>query len=112
MEAVGATIPQGGRQAKGALFRNTVIGVTAFLTLVDLFATQAILPSLVEHYRSSPSMVGFAVNASTLSMAISGLAVALLSSRIDRRLGILLSLTLLSIPTTLWPSHPIWPCSR
>jgi predicted MFS family arabinose efflux permease len=106
MEAAGTTIAQGGGHAYAALFRDTVIGVTAFLTLVDLFATQAILPSLVEHYRSSPSMVGFAVNASTLGMAISGLAMALLSSRIDRRLGILLSLTLLSIPTTLLAFAP------
>jgi predicted MFS family arabinose efflux permease len=106
MEAVGATIALGGWHAKGALFRNTVIGVTAFLTLVDLFATQAILPSLAAHYQSSPSMVGIAVNASTLGMSISGLAVALLSSRIDRRLGILLSLMLLSIPTTLLAFAP------
>ena len=30
----------------GALLRTIVIGLTAFLTVVDLFATQAILPSL------------------------------------------------------------------
>ena len=89
------------RYSGGSLARNTVIGVTAFLTLVDLFATQAILPSLVERYHSTPGMVGLAVNASTLGMAISGLAVALLSTHIDRRLGILVSLAVLSIPTVL-----------
>ena len=31
----------------GAFLRSFVIGLTAFLTVVDLFATQAILPSLV-----------------------------------------------------------------
>ena len=95
-----------GRLSEGALVRNTVIGVTAFLTLVDLFATQAILPSLVERYGSTPGMVGLAVNASTLGMAIAGLAVALFSARIDRRLGILVSLAALSIPTVLLAFAP------
>jgi MFS transporter, YNFM family, putative membrane transport protein len=30
----------------GVVLRSVVIGLTAFLTVVDLFATQAILPSL------------------------------------------------------------------
>ena len=42
-------------------FGNLVIGVIAFLTLVDLFATQAILPSLVAHYGVSPAAMGLAV---------------------------------------------------
>src|SRR5260370_919162 len=50
--------------------------------------------------------MSLAVNASTLGMAIAGLAVAFFSRRIDRRLGILLSLTLLSIPTALLASAP------
>src|SRR5438309_8227197 len=83
----------------GAVLRSLVIGLTAFLTVVDLFATQAILPSLTRHYGVSPAAMGVAVNASTLGMAVSGLVVALFSRRIDRRLGILLSLVLLSIPT-------------
>ena len=32
--------------SSGVLLRTIVIGLTAFLTVVDLFATQAILPSL------------------------------------------------------------------
>ena len=106
MDATASSIAPAGHPSAGALVRNTVIGVTAFLTLVDLFATQAILPSLVERYHSTPGMVGLAVNASTLGMAISGLAVALLSTRIDRRLGILVSLTVLSVPTVLLAFAP------
>ena len=75
-----------------------MIGLTAFLTVVDLFATQAILPSLARHYGVSPAAMGFAVNASTIGMAIAGLAVAFFSRRIDRRRGILLSLALLADP--------------
>jgi len=94
------------QSAPGALLRTLVIGLTAFLTVVDLFATQAILPSLVRHYQVSRAAMGFAVNASTIGMAIAGLAVAFFSRRIDRRFGILLSLGLLSIPTALLALAP------
>src|SRR5262247_1298225 len=97
---------EAGHKARGALLRELVIGLTAFLTVVDLFATQAILPSLVRHYQVTPAAMGFAVNASTMGMAVSGLAVALFSRRIDRRLGILISLALLAIPTALLAVAP------
>ena len=58
--------------------RTIVIGLIAFLTVVDLFATQAILPSLAQAYRVSPAAMSFAVNASTMGMAVAGLAVAFL----------------------------------
>ena len=92
--------------ALDAVRRNLVIGLTAFLTVVDLFATQAILPTLVRHYGVSPAAMGFAVNASTMGMAISGLLVALFSRRINRKRGIFLSLMLLSIPTALLAFAP------
>jgi predicted MFS family arabinose efflux permease len=94
------------RHSSGALLRTFVIGLTAFLTLVDLFATQAILPSLAQAYGVTPAAMSFAVNASTFGMAIASLGVALLSRRIDRRWGILLSLAALSIPTALLASAP------
>jgi YNFM family putative membrane transporter len=90
----------------GIVLRSLVIGLTAFLTVVDLFATQAILPSLTRHYGVSPAAMGLAVNASTMGMAIAGLVVGFLSPHIDRRLGILVSLVLLAVPTTLLASAP------
>jgi predicted MFS family arabinose efflux permease len=90
----------------GALLRSFVIGLTAFLTVVDLFATQAILPSLARAYRVAPAAIGFAVNASTIGMAVAGLAVAFFSHRIDRRRGILASLVVLAIPTALLAVAP------
>ena len=84
-----------GHGHSGLLLRSIIIALTAFLTVVDLFATQAILPSLTHHYGVSPAAMGFAVNASTLGMAFSGLAVGYFSRAIDRRKGILLSLVLL-----------------
>jgi len=92
--------------SSGAALRALIIGLTAFLTVVDLFATQAILPSLTKAYGVTPAAMGFAVNASTFGMAISGLAVGFLSPKIDRRTGVLLSLVILAIPTTLLASAP------
>ena len=45
--------------------RSLLIAVIGFLTLVDLFATQAILPSLARSYGVKPSEIGLAANAST-----------------------------------------------
>src|SRR5262245_50595996 len=90
--------------APGVLLRTVVIGLTAFLTVVDLL--QAILPTLTRAYQVTPAAMGFAVNASTMGMAFASLGVALCSQRIDRRLGILVSLALLSIPTALLAHAP------
>jgi YNFM family putative membrane transporter len=90
----------------GVVLRSLVIGLTAFLTVVDLFATQAILPSLARHYQVTPAAMGFAVNATTMGMATAGLIVGFFSPHIDRRLGILISLAVLAIPTSLLASAP------
>ena len=85
---------------------TAIIALTAFLTLVDLFATQALLPALAQRYAASPAAMGVAVNACTLGMAVSSLAVALVSGRIQRRGGIWGSLALLAIPTVLLSVAP------
>ena len=75
------------------------IVLMAFATLVDLFATQAILPTLAAHYQVSPAAMGVAVNASTFGMAVAALAMAFIGRRIDRRRGVVVSLALLALPT-------------
>src|SRR3954467_3200196 len=104
-EIESATLTLQGR-SPGVLLRSLVIGLTAFLTVVDLFATQAILPSLARHYNVTPGAMGFAVNASTMGMAVAGLVVGFFSQHIDRRGGILISLAILAIPTTLLAVAP------
>jgi MFS transporter, YNFM family, putative membrane transport protein len=103
LEAAGIEMQQ---HSSGVLVRTIVIGLTAFLTVVDLFATQAILPTLTRAYGVTPAAMGVAVNSSTLGMAVAGLVVSLVSRRIDRRAGILASLALLAIPTALLASAP------
>lgn len=79
--------------------RSTFVALIAFLTLIDLFGSQALLPLLVEEYGVSRAAMGFAVNASTLGMAAASLAVAMFARRIDRKRGIWICLALLSLPT-------------
>lgn len=83
------------------LSRNLIIGVLSFLTLIDLFGSQALLPRLVVAFDTDPAAMGFAVNSTTLGMAAAGLAVALFSRHINRVRGIWMSLALLAIPTAL-----------
>ncbi len=81
------------------LTRFAVIALLAFLTLIDLFGAQALLPSLAAEFEADAATMGSAVNASTFGMAIAGLAVAFFSRQIDRRKGVWISLALLSAPT-------------
>ncbi len=82
-----------------SLQRSLLVAVIGFLTLVDLFATQAILPSLAQHYGVTPAQIGLAANASTLGMAVAGLLVGGFSRALERKRAIGLCLFLLSIPT-------------
>lgn len=80
---------------------SLTIALIGFLTLVDLFATQAILPSLALRYGVGAAEIGLAANSGTIGMAIAGLVVGAFSRRVDRRSSIALALALLAIPTTL-----------
>jgi predicted MFS family arabinose efflux permease len=92
--------------SSASAFRTFVIALTAFLTVVDLFAAQALLPTLTSHYGVSPAAMGLAVNACTFGMAAAGLGIALFGRRLDRRNGILFSLLLLSVPTAILAHAP------
>jgi predicted MFS family arabinose efflux permease len=86
--------------------RSLLIAVIGFLTLVDLFATQAILPSLAAEYDVTPSEIGVAANSTTLGMAVAGLLVGAFSANIERKRAITLSLLTLSLPTALLAFAP------
>jgi MFS transporter, YNFM family, putative membrane transport protein len=86
--------------------RSAFIAVIGFLTLVDLFATQAILPGLAAEYGVKPSEIGVAANATTLGMAIAGLVVGAVSARLERKRAITISLLGLSVPTAMLAFAP------
>lgn len=88
------------------VLRTLIIGVIGFLTLADLFATQAILPVLAVRFGVTPGAIGIAANAGTIGMALAGLLAGVLAGDIDRRRGIWISLALLAVPTTLLAFAP------
>lgn len=83
-----------------------IVGVIGFLTLVDLFAAQAILPSLALRYDASAAEIGLAANASTLGMAVAGLLAGALGGMADRRRAVAGALALLAGPTLLLAFAP------
>ncbi|MEM8554675.1 MAG: MFS transporter [Pseudomonadota bacterium] len=98
-----------GERPRDVARRSTIIGVVSFLTLIDLFGSQALLPQLIVAFEADPGLMGFAVNASTLGMAASSLVIAWFADRIDRKRGIWISLALLSIPTVcLGLTDDVW----
>lgn len=86
--------------------RSFAIGSIGFLTLVDLFAAQAILPQLMQLYRVGPTKIGLAINASALGMAVAGPIAAVVVRGLSRRAGIWISLVLLAAPTALLAIAP------
>jgi predicted MFS family arabinose efflux permease len=90
----------------GSTVRFVLVATMAFLTVVDLFAAQALLPTLVHKYGVSPASMGLAVNACTFGMAAAGLGVALFGRHLDRRRGIIASLIVLALPTALLAHAP------
>lgn len=86
--------------------RSLAIGAIGFLTLVDLFAAQAILPQLTAQFRVGPAQIGLAVNATTLGMAVAGPLAAVAVRGVSRREGIWISLALLAVPTALLAYAP------
>ena len=97
----------GGR--RGAAARLSLVALTAFVTLVDLFAAQPLLPLLAARYHVTAGLIGLAANASSLGMAAAGIGVALFGRGLDRRAGIFVSLGLLAIPTVLLAFAPnLW----
>ena len=106
-DLLGATITTRPIRAMGStLFRAALIALIAYLTVVDLFATQAILPALVHAYGVSPGTMSVVVNASTIGMAVASLLMAFVGHRLRRRRCIVLSLGLLTIPTVLLAGMP------
>jgi MFS transporter, YNFM family, putative membrane transport protein len=78
-----------------------LMGAASLFTLVDLFAPQAIAPTLASNLHQTPNSTGVAVNAAVVGMAASALFFACCADRFDRKKVIILSLVGLSLPTML-----------
>lgn len=65
-----------GDRPRDVIRRSTIISIISFLTLIDLFGAQALLPQIIVAYKANAGLAGVAVNAATLGMALSGITVA------------------------------------
>lgn len=90
-----------GERPRDVVRRSSIVALVSFMTLTDLFGAQALLPRLVDAFRTDAATMGFAVNAATFGMAVAGLVVAWFADRIDRKRGIWISLACLAVPTFL-----------
>ncbi|MEO0567007.1 MAG: MFS transporter [Pseudomonadota bacterium] len=90
-----------GDRKRDLVRRFAIVLLISFLSLIDLFGSQALLPQIIIEYGQSAALSGVAVNAATLGMAIAGLVVAWFADRIDRKKGIWVCLALLAVPTAL-----------
>ena len=103
VEAAPAAVHAAGRAG------HALVALLAFLTLVDLFAAQALLPLLARDFGVSPGMMGLAVNATTVGMALAGLAVAFFGVRLSPARGVPVALLVLALPTVLLAFAPtLW----
>lgn len=88
------------RDASRATPHPLAVGAIAYLTLVDLFAAQAILPVLARAYAVAPSAMAAAVNSCTLGMALgAGLCGSIARPHLDRRRAVAVLLAALALPT-------------
>jgi predicted MFS family arabinose efflux permease len=78
-------------------------GVFAF---IDLYATQPLLPLLVNLFHASKAAVGLTVSASTLGVALSAPVWGIFAERLSRRKVIVRSIVALAVPTLLAATSP------
>ena len=78
-----------------------IMGGAGFATLIDLFAPQAIVPSLARALDASVTVAGTALNCSVIGMAVAGLLASLFIERLGRKVVISGTLMLLGVPTAL-----------
>jgi predicted MFS family arabinose efflux permease len=81
-----------------AVIAVTLAGIGVFL---NLYATQPLLPLFEQIFHASKSEVGRTVSAATLGVALSAPFCGALAERVGRRKVIVLSISLLALPTIL-----------
>jgi predicted MFS family arabinose efflux permease len=77
------------------------IAAAGFGALLNLYAPQAILPTLAAEFHTAPVGVGLTISATTLAVALCGPFAGAMADRLGRKRVIVASLLLLSVPTFL-----------
>jgi predicted MFS family arabinose efflux permease len=77
------------------------IAAAGFGALLNLYAPQAILPTLAAEFDVAPAAVGLTISATTLAVALCGPFAGALADRLGRKRVIVGSLLLIAVPTLL-----------
>ncbi|MDR3612593.1 MAG: MFS transporter [Candidatus Obscuribacterales bacterium] len=77
------------------------VGVAGFCSFLNLYATQPLLPMLIDSFHASKAEVSLTVSAASLAVACSAPFIGVLSDRIGRKNLIIPATFLLVIPTLL-----------
>lgn len=72
---------------------------TGFCAMLNLYAPQAILPTLAREFSVSPSRIGLVITATTLAVALCGPFSSAVADRFGRKTVIVGALAFLAIPT-------------
>ena len=77
------------------------VGAAGFGALLNLYAPQAILPTLAAEFHAAPAVLGLTISSTTLAVAACGPFAGALADRLGRKRVMVASLLLLAIPTFL-----------
>ena len=77
------------------------IAAAGFGALLNLYAPQAILPTLAAEFHAAPVGVGLTISSTTLAVALCGPFAGAMADRLGRKRVIVVSLLLLAVPTFL-----------
>jgi YNFM family putative membrane transporter len=88
---------------QGSIPRTTVVALilAGFVTFVNMWCTQAILPVLAQSLHVSPALTGYTVTAPLVATAAMAPLIGMISDRFGRRIFIRGAALLLVIPTVL-----------
>ena len=100
--------PSGVSSRTGRNLRFLLIATIAFLMVMELFATQAIIPGLTRRYDVLSETMGSAVSAGTFGMAAASLLVALFASGSTGGRGLFCRWRPCRSRPSFWPRRRQW----
>ncbi|MBV9782521.1 MAG: MFS transporter [Acidisphaera sp.] len=77
------------------------VGIAGFCALLNMYAPQAILPTLAASFHASPVGVGLTITATTLATALCAPFAGAIADRVGRKRAIVVGLSALAVPTAL-----------
>lgn len=101
LQRIGQALRGNGLQAS-----RPVVWIIGFFAFLNVYAMQAVLPSVMVDFSATPVQAGATVGATVLAIALVSPFMGMLSDAVGRRVMICASLFALTVPTALIPLAP------